>query len=101
VALGLDVAITELDVRFLTLPPTDAGIATQTSDYVHSVGSCLDVPRCVGVTIWDFDDEYSWIPYTFAGQGSADLWTNNTNGTLSKVPAYYGVLDLLYNATLV
>lgn len=100
VALGLDVAPTEIDVRFLSLPPTASGLAQQTADYVATVQSCLDVPRCVGMTVWDFDDKYSWIPQFFAGQGSADLYTNNSDGSLSKVPAYFGVLEALYNATL-
>lgn len=91
VAAGVEVAYTELDVRFLTLPPTAAGLAQQSTDYVNAVDSCLQVTGCVGITIWDFTDKYSWIPSTFAGQGDALLWYAN----FTLHPAYYAVVDAL------
>ncbi|KAL9049299.1 MAG: hypothetical protein Q9162_007292 [Coniocarpon cinnabarinum] len=90
-AAGVDVAVTELDVRFSSLPPTQAQLQQQATDYVNSVGSCLDVPRCVGVTVWDFDDKYSWIPSTFSGQGQADLF----NSDLTVKPAVAAIAQLL------
>ena len=33
--------------------------------------ACLAVSRCVGITVWDFSDGYSWIPSVFPGQGAA------------------------------
>lgn len=89
--LGLDVAVTELDVRFSSLPPTSAGLAQQATDYVNSVGSCLDVEKCVGVTVWDFEDKYSWIPSTFSGQGEADLYSDD----YSAKPAVAAIQELL------
>lgn len=63
-ALGLEVAYTELDIR-MTLPSTDTLLAQQSTDYQSVVGACLAVDRCIGVTIWDFDDKvsdnYNWI----------------------------------------
>jgi endo-1,4-beta-xylanase len=91
--LGLEVAVTELDVRF-TQPPfyTAAGEAQQAQDYYNTVASCVQVgPQCVGVTVWDFDDKYSWVPSTYAGQGGADLY----NATLQRKPAYYAVAEAL------
>ena len=41
------------------------------------MGSCLDTPNCVGVTVWGFTDKYSWIPSTFSGQGDALLYDAN------------------------
>lgn len=90
-ALGVDVAVTELDVRFSSLPPTDAQLAQQATDYDNSVGSCLDTPECVGVTVWDFDDEYSWIPGTFSGSGEADLY----NADLTAKPVVDSLATLL------
>lgn len=90
-ALGVDVAVTELDVRFSSLPPTQAQLQQQATDYVNSVGSCLDVKRCVGVTVWDFEDKYSWIPGTFPGSGQADLY--NTDYTAK--PAVQAIANLL------
>ncbi|KAI0629545.1 endo-1,4-beta xylanase [Trametes polyzona] len=89
VALGVEVAITELDIRFTALPPTAAGVAQQQKDYETVVAACNAVERCVGVTVWDFTDKYSWIPGTFPGQGDACPWTD----TYEKKPAYQGIID--------
>ncbi len=72
-ALGIEVAITELDIR-MTLPSTAALLAQQETDYNTVISSCMAVAGCVGVTIWDFTDEYSWVPSTFSGQGAACPW---------------------------
>lgn len=77
--MGLLVAITELDVRFtnVTADANAAGYAMQATDYYNSVRACMEVPACLGITVWDFSDEYSWIPSTFVGQGAADLFDAN------------------------
>lgn len=49
-SLGVDVAVTELDVR-MTLPETSQQDQQQATDYVSTVKACLDVARCVGVTV--------------------------------------------------
>ncbi|KUJ16103.1 glycoside hydrolase [Mollisia scopiformis] len=87
-ALGVEVAITELDIR-MTLPQTDAMLAQQKTDYQTTAAACLATKNCVGVTVWDFDDKYSWVPSTFPGTGSADIMTAN----VTKKPAYFGVLQ--------
>ncbi|KAH9851156.1 endo-1,4-beta xylanase [Lenzites betulinus] len=89
VALGLEVAITELDIRFTALPPTAVGLAQQKADYEAVVAACNAVEKCVGVTLWDFTDKYSWIPGTFPGQGDACPWTD----TFAKRPAYDGIIE--------
>jgi endo-1,4-beta-xylanase len=89
--LGLDVAYTELDIRHEQLPPSADALARQGDDYVSVVGSCLDVEACVGVTIWDYTDRYSWIPSVFPGQGAALLWDED----LAEKPAYTSVSSLL------
>lgn len=73
VALGVEVAVTELDVR-LTLPANASAVAQQAQDYMAVVGACLDTPRCVGIVVWQFTDKYSWVPSTFAGTGEACLY---------------------------
>lgn len=72
-ALGLEVAITELDIR-MTLPATDALLQQQKKDYQSVVAACQAVEGCIGVTIWDYTDKYSWVPNTFSGQGAACPW---------------------------
>jgi endo-1,4-beta-xylanase len=92
VALGLEVAVTELDVRFVEANATNAtGFAVQAQNYYDSVSSCLQVEGCIGITVWDFDDQYSWIPSSFPGQGAADLY----NSDFTRKPAYYAVGEAL------
>lgn len=54
-SLGVDIAITELDIR-VRLPLTPEKISQQRMYYKKATKACLDIPRCVGITIWDFTD---------------------------------------------
>ena len=72
-ALGLEMAVTELDIR-MTLPSTPALLAQQKTDYNTVISACMSVDGCVGVTVWDWTDKYSWVPSTFSGQGAACPW---------------------------
>ncbi|KAH9902641.1 endo-1,4-B-xylanase A [Cubamyces lactineus] len=89
-ALGVEVAITELDIR-MTLPATQASLQQQQKDYQTVVQACMNVEGCVGITVWDFTDKYSWVPNTFPGQGEACPWDQN----LQKKPAYTGITTAL------
>ncbi|KAF8071786.1 endo-1,4-beta-xylanase A precursor [Lyophyllum atratum] len=86
-ALGVEVAITELDIR-MTLPVTEALLAQQKKDYQTVIAACKAVSGCIGVTIWDYTDKYSWVPGVFTGQGAALPWDAN----LIKKPAYDGIV---------
>lgn len=88
--LGVETAYTELDIR-MTLPSTSALLAQQSTDYQNTVAACVANAKCVGVTIWDYTDKYSWVPSTFSGQGAACPWDEN----LAKKPAYNGILAAL------
>ena len=95
-ALGVDVAVTELDVRATQLPASLAEQEQQKADYYSTVAACMNTPRCVGVTLWDFVDQYSWIPGVFAGQGYADVWFKaNDTGALVRKVAYDGIVEAL------
>lgn len=98
-ALGVDVAVTELDVR-LYLPPNATTEAQQVQDYYNTVAACVAVDGCIGITVWDFDDTYSWVPGTFAGQGYADLFLQpgGADTPLVKKAAYDGCLQALTGA---
>ncbi|KAG9523534.1 glycoside hydrolase, partial [Aureobasidium melanogenum] len=93
-ALNVSVAITELDIR-TTVPATAAAQQQQVLDYASSVGACADVDACVGITAWDFDDTYSWIPSTFPGQGYGDLFfqPGGYNTPLVRKAAYDGCIQ--------
>ncbi|GIF77371.1 beta-xylanase [Asanoa siamensis] len=78
-ALGVDVHITELDIRNA---PADA--------YRNVVNDCLAVSRCRGITVWGIRDSDSWrsgeSPLLFDGGGN-------------KKAAYNAVLTALNNGT--
>lgn len=93
-SLGVDVARTEVDVRFTTLPYNATGLAVQNQNYYDTIASCMAVKGCIGMTVWDFDDEYSWIPSSFPGEGGADLY----NATFQRKPAYYGCAEAIVGA---
>src|SRR6185369_3085175 len=63
-ALGVDVALTEVDV-------TNAS----TSQYAGLTQACMNVARCVGITVWGVRDSDSWSsnesPLLFDGSGRA------------------------------
>lgn len=88
--LGVDVNITELDIRMPT-PASTANLQQQATDYSKVVTACLAVSRCTSITTWGITDKYSWVPNTFSGQGAALLFDENYN----KKPAYNSVLTAL------
>lgn len=51
----------------------------------------LSTPTCVGITLWDFYDPFSWVPAVFPGQGAPSLWFDN----FTVHPAYGAVVDEL------
>ncbi|KUN40079.1 endo-1,4-beta-xylanase [Streptomyces longwoodensis] len=78
-ALGVDVAITELDIQ-----------GASSSTYAAVTNDCLAVSRCLGITVWGVRDTDSWrsgdSPLLFNGDGS-------------KKPAYTAVLNALNGGT--
>ena len=73
-ALGLQVHITEMDVR-LPVDSTDTPAAEerrrQAQTYARILSACLQVTGCTAFQTWQFSDKYSWIPPYFPGYGSA------------------------------
>lgn len=55
------------------------------------VSACLQVDACIGLTIWDFYDPFSWVPDVFEGEGDALLWFED----FSKHPAYDAIVEVL------
>lgn len=93
-ALGVDVAVTELDDR-ITLPATAANLQTQANEFAEVVKDCLGVSRCVGVTQWGIGDADSWIPGAFPGQGAATMFDQN----YQPKPAFNSVVAALGGST--
>ncbi len=92
--LGLQVHITELDVRI----PVDASGKASESDieaqaklYGAVASICLKYPLCTSIQTWGFTDKYSWIPRTYPGFGAALL----LDRAFQPKPAYKALLDAL------
>ena len=66
--LGLEVQITELDVR---LPLDAPDLEAQARVYRDLMQTCLKFPKCTAVQTWGFTDKYSWVPGYFKGTGAA------------------------------
>ncbi len=93
-ALGVQVRITELDVR-IQGSRTSAKDTQQATYYSNVVNACLAITACAGVTIWGFTDKYSWVPDTFPGEGFALIYDNN----YSQKPSYTAVHNALDNGS--
>jgi endo-1,4-beta-xylanase len=88
-ALGLDLHITELDIR---LPDSStASLNAQARLYGEIATICVQQPACEVFQTWGFTDKDSWIPSFFPGWGWALLWDAN----YQKKPAYTSVLNAL------
>lgn len=96
-ALGLETAVTELDVR-MDLPesgePTEEQQQKQADYYQRMLEACLAVDGCNSFTIWGFTDKYSWVPVFFEGEGYANVMTD----TYERKPAFYALRDTLRDA---
>jgi endo-1,4-beta-xylanase len=89
-ALGVDVALTEVDVRMI-LPVTAEKLAIQADQFKGMLNSCQAVRRCVSYTVWGFDDLHSWVPGVFAGEGAATPFDEQYR----PKPAYFALRDAL------
>ncbi len=77
-ALGVDVVLTEVDV-------TNAS----TSQYAGLTQACMNVPRCLGITVWGVRDSDSWrsgeSPLLFDGSGNKKAAYNSVLNVLNSV----------------
>ena len=83
-ALGLEVAITEMDV------PTCAGdLDAQGRRFHDIVAACVAQPACKAITVWGLTDKYSWRNGTGCSAPRPLLFDDNY---VAK-PAHAGVLN--------
>ncbi|MDI6104214.1 endo-1,4-beta-xylanase [Actinoplanes sp. NEAU-A12] len=77
-ALGVDVTLTEVDVT-----------NSSTSQYAGLTQACINVPRCIGITVWGVRDSDSW-------RASENPLLFDRSG--NKKAAYTSVLNVLNGA---
>jgi endo-1,4-beta-xylanase len=87
--LGLDLHITELDIRLRDSSPES--FAAQAKLYGEIANLCVQQPKCKLLQTWGFTDKHSWIPSFYKGQGWPLLWDDEYR----KKPAYAAVRDSL------
>lgn len=93
--LGLDLHITEMDVR---VPVTNgeaapADLDAQAEVYWNVLGVALSQPRFKVFQTWGFTDNDSWIPGFYPGYGAALPFDKN----YQKKPAYWAIWNALAN----
>lgn len=77
--LGLELAVTELDVR-IKVPVDAAGLQQQKKVYADTVEACLQTKRCVGITVWDFWDQVRFLPLSLLCPFHTDRPCHRTRG---------------------
>jgi len=94
-ALGIQVHITEMDVR---LPVNSSGLATtpaellqQAQVYQNILTVCLQQPNCTAFQVWGVSYNDSWIPSAFPGYGAALPFDFN----YQRTPAFNALLTAL------
>ena len=84
--LGLEIYITEMDVR-VSSNPSSSELQTQATYYENVIKKCMAQPAVKAIQIWGFTDKYSWVPQTFPGRDAALIFDSNYN----PKPSYYAV----------
>jgi GH35 family endo-1,4-beta-xylanase len=91
--LGLEVQLTEVDIKYLG--ETDAEILRQqASDYYHLMETCLDAKACTAFVVWGVTDKFSWLR-------EASFFNNPTvepllfDSDYKPKPAYFALISLL------
>src|SRR5450432_3229405 len=87
--LGLDLHITELDIRLQD--SSAASLNAQAKLYGELATICVQQPHCKVFQTWGFTDRYSWIPGFFPGYG----WALPFDLNYQKKPAYTSILNAL------
>ncbi|EWC44280.1 hypothetical protein DRE_01106 [Drechslerella stenobrocha 248] len=95
--LGLLLYLTEVDIRYEIgrgndiADYTPSQVAQQAKDYYSLTKACLALQNCIGLTLWQYTDKYSWIPGVWDGTGAALPW----DVRLNKKPAYTAMYEAI------
>lgn len=87
-ALGLEVHITELDLR-IDKPVTPEKLERQAQAYREIASACLRAPNCTTLITWGISDAHSWVPYFFENCTAALPFDKH----YQPKPAFYALRD--------
>ncbi|HEY6284157.1 MAG TPA: endo-1,4-beta-xylanase [Ktedonobacteraceae bacterium] len=91
-ALGLEVQITEMDVKIQDDPrPMQVRLAAEAQIYRAMLSTCLAVEQCTAFVMWGFTDRHSWIT-SATGHADAPLIFD---AAYHPKPAFFALLDVL------
>lgn len=91
-ALGLEVQITEMDVKIQNdSRPMQVRFQLQAQVYGDMLSACLSEKRCTAFVMWGFTDRHSWIP-AFTGHPDAPLIFDTE---YRPKPAYFALAQAL------
>jgi endo-1,4-beta-xylanase len=96
-ALGLEVHVSEMDVRLAVNSDgvaSAADLASQAVIYQNVISACLANSNCTAFLTWGITDLYSWIQSTYPGFGAGLLLDQQYN----PKPAYNSVSAALHSA---
>ena len=96
-ALGIQVHITEMDVRLQLANgnPTQAQLTQQAQMYQDIMTVCLQQPNCTAFQVWGISYNDSWIPGAFSGFGAALPFDSN----YAPTAAFNSLLTALQTTT--
>lgn len=90
--LGLQVAITEMDVRINSAASTlQESYEIQAGIYANVLRACVEAPNCHTFITWGISDRYSWI----TGHTGLEDWPLPFDENLNPKPAYFAIVDVL------
>ncbi|CAM9162091.1 unnamed protein product [Choristocarpus tenellus] len=88
--MGLEVNISEMDVRVRKLPHTIDAFQAQREIYRDILTAAFAEPSFSGVTFWGVSDVHSWV-HNFYGEDDPLLWDRGYR----RKPAWTGVMEAL------
>jgi endo-1,4-beta-xylanase len=93
--MGLEVEITELDIRLLLFKKEDDPYDAQGRQYRKIVEICTLSPACKGVTLWGMSDKNNWMdavpPFSWKSPNAPNIYDEEMN----RKPAYFGIWQTL------
>lgn len=89
--LGLQIHITEMDVRVRDTDVDPIALNRQAFVFGNVLDVCLLIPNCTNFSLWGFTDRYSWIPQHFPGWGHGLI----LDSEFRPKPAYDALMQTL------